>query len=259
MKKIVLSTLVGLVAQFVFAQTAVNFTATDCVGLPHTLFTELDAGKVVVITWVMPCAACIPVASTVATTVQGYSSSYPGRVKFYLVDDYADTQCSSLSGWASANSITPDANFSDAVISMADYGGSGGSMQKTIVLGGDSHAVFYNVNGTVAVSALQTAITNALAATSGIASNNDMSLGLSVFPSPASSNTKINYTIVKATNVNIELMNILGERVNAIFSGVQFPGKQEYQINVESLSEGIYFIKIDAGGLTQTVKLTVIH
>ena len=49
--------LIGIVSS---AQTtATNFTANDCSGTPHTLFTELDAGKVVVIAFVMPCATCI--------------------------------------------------------------------------------------------------------------------------------------------------------------------------------------------------------
>ncbi|HEY4800620.1 MAG TPA: hypothetical protein VII99_16190, partial [Bacteroidia bacterium] len=137
MKKYLLSFSLILASRFLsFGQTAVDFTVNDCAGNSHHLFSELDAGNVIVITWVMPCSACIPIASTAATTVQGYASSNPGRVKFYLSDDYADTPCPTLTSWASTNSIATNASFSDATISMADYGGTGGSMQKTVVLGG---------------------------------------------------------------------------------------------------------------------------
>jgi hypothetical protein len=259
MKKNLLTAFAAFLTILGFAQSATNFTANDCSGASHTLFTELDAGKVIVITWVMPCAACIAIASTSANTAQGFSSSYPGRVKFYLTDDYADTPCSTLTGWANTNSITTNACFSDASINMADYGGPGGSMQKTVVLGGANHTVFYNVNGTVTASAIQTAISNALAATSGVANNNEIILGLSVFPSPASSNTRINYSLTRAANINIELVNLLGEKISLLSAGTQSPGKHEFPINVETLNEGIYFVKLNAGELTQTIKFTIIH
>src|ERR1035437_6332779 len=247
MKKILLIILIGLVAQFGFAQTtATDFTVNDCAGNSHHLFSELDAGTVVVMTWVMPCSACIAVASTAATTAQGFTSSYPGRVKFYLVDDYANTPCNTLTSWASTNAISPNASFSDAAISMADYGGTGNSMQKTVVLGGASHTVFYNVNGAVTTGPLQTAITDALTS-AGVTNYENVIQELTLFPSPALSNIKIIYSILKATNISIDLMNVLGEKVNKVPVGTQSPGKHEYQINIESLSKGVYFIKLSAG------------
>jgi len=257
MKKTLLTALIGIAANFCFAQTtATDFTVNDCAGNSHHLFSELDAGTVIVMTWVMPCSACIAVASTAATTAQGYASSYPGRVKFYLVDDYADTPCNTLTGWASTNVISPNASFSDAAINMANYGGPGTSMQKTIVLGGSSHTVFYNVNGTVTTGPLQTAITNALTA-AGVVNYENLIQGLNLFPSPASSTTKIIYSISKATDISIDLMNVLGEKINTVSVGTQSPGKHEYQMNMESLSEGIYFVKLNAGEQSQTVKVTV--
>ena len=50
---------------------------------------EQDAGKVVVIAWPMPCGSCIAPCLSAYTEVQNYTSSYPGRVLYYLVDDYA--------------------------------------------------------------------------------------------------------------------------------------------------------------------------
>lgn len=262
MKKILLTAIIGLVAIFGFAQTATDFTANDCSGNSHTLFTELDAGKVIVLTWVMPCIACIPVASTAATTAQGYASSNPGRVKFYLADDNLGsplTTCTELVDWATTNSISTNATFVDVKINALDYGGFGGEMQKTIVLGGTSHTVFYNVNGVVTTGALQTAINSALAATAGVITNNDITLELSAFPSPASLTTKINYTISNSTNVTIDVINILGEKVNSISVGTQSQGKHEYQLNLESLCEGTYFVKLNAGDITQTINLSVVR
>src|ERR1043166_358895 len=96
------------------AQTATNFTANDCASTNHMLFTELDAGKVIVICWVMPCGNCITSASTDETTVQSFASSNPGRVKFYIVDDSGNSSCSTLTSWESTNGITADATFSNS-------------------------------------------------------------------------------------------------------------------------------------------------
>ena len=55
MKKLLLASSLLLLSGFIaFGQTAVNFTGNDCAGTSHTLFTELDAGKVIVVTFVMP-------------------------------------------------------------------------------------------------------------------------------------------------------------------------------------------------------------
>jgi hypothetical protein len=262
MKKTLLTVITGLLTIFGFAQTtATDFTANDCSGNSHTLFTELDAGKVIVLTWVMPCVTCIKPTSIVANTTQGYASSNPGRVKFYLVDDYADDACSVLTDWATQNSISTNATFSNAIIDPLIYGGFGGVMQKTIVLGGANHTVFFNVNGAIPDNPvdLRTAIANALAATSGVVNNNNVILGLSLFPSPASVASKLNYTLTKSTSVTIDILTILGEKVNSISVGTQSPGKHEYQLNLESLSEGTYFVKLNVGDATQTIKLSVVR
>lgn len=260
MKKILLSAFSALFLSIpaIYGQTtATNFTANDCAGNSHTLFTELDAGKVVVLTWVMPCGACISVAGAVSNKVQTYASTNPGRVKFYLVDDYADTPCGTITGWANTNSITTSAVFSNAAIKMSDYGTPG--MQKTIVLGGPNHTVFYNVVGAVSASALQSAIDNALAATTGISENHNLNMGLSLFPNPAVNYSKVNYTLNKASNVSLDILNLLGEKINSISLGTQSAGKQEYQVSFEAMKEGIYFIKLNAGDASQTAKCIVTH
>lgn len=254
-KHILLFSAILLTGSIAFGQTAVDFTVNDCSGSSHTLFSELNAGKVVVITWVMPCSACISVASTVKTTVAGFSSSYPGRVKFYLVDDDGGTSCSTLNSWANTNSITTDANFSNSAIKMTDYGTAG--MQKTVVLGGINHSVCYNVVGAVSASALQTAINNCLALSTGIEEQDAFNMEASIFPVPANNAVTINYTLNKTTDVNIEVFNLLGIKVKSLKLDTQAAGIKETQINIESLTEGIYFISITAGDAKETVKISV--
>lgn len=55
MKRLILLSLGILFSAVIFSQTiATDFSVDDCSGNFVNLFTELDAGKVVVIAWVMP-------------------------------------------------------------------------------------------------------------------------------------------------------------------------------------------------------------
>lgn len=258
MKKSLLSLLISSAIITVSAQTATNFTTNDCTGASHTLFTELDAGKVIVMCWVMPCATCIAPASTDAATVQSFASSHPGRVKFYLLDDNGGTTCTTLNSWANTNSITADATFQNAgnAVKMTDYGTAG--MPKTVVLGGTSHTVFYNTNGSVSSTALQSAITNALNSTTGIAEQEYFS-SLNLFPNPADSRSEISYTLNASSNVKIEVYNIVGEKAATVFSGFQNAGEQSMSIDTQKLSNGIYFVKLTSGSSEKTIKLSVAH
>lgn len=255
MKKILLIIpMILLLGGISFGQTAVNFTVNDCNSTSTDLFTELNAGKVVVITWVMPCGACIGVASSVNTVVAGYASSNPGKVLYYLVDDYANTNCSTLSSWASTNSVSPDATFSNSAVKMSDYGSAG--MQKTVVLGGTNHTVFYNVIGAINSSNMQTAINNALAAT-GINDIKKTDFRLKAFPNPVIDKLSVSYSLEQSHNVKVEVVNMLGEKIKEIKNEKQVIGQHELLIGTEDLSSGEYFLKVTSNDLSQLVKFTV--
>jgi hypothetical protein len=255
MKKLLLIASVGLSSIVGFSQTAVNFNCNDCAGNNHDLFTELAAGKVIVITWVMPCGACIGVASSVSNTVQGYASSNPGQVKFYLVDDYSNTNCSTLNSWASTNSISTDANFSNASISMTDYGSTG--MQKTIVLGGPNHDVWDDEIGAVNVTSLQNAINAAITAV-GIATHDNSISGINLFPNPVKGNqATLGYSLTQNSDVTIDIYNTLGEKVKSMSIEKQTIGKHEAAIDLAAFTNGVYFIKLNTNTSSQTVRFVL--
>jgi len=123
---------------------AVNFRTVDCDGVSHDLFEELNDKTVVVMAWVMPCSTCITDPLAALNIVEEYATSHPGRVVFYLVDDYANTDCTNLSGWANFYGMDDAIKFSDPSIKMSDYGVDG--MPKIVVLGGSNHQVYFNEN-----------------------------------------------------------------------------------------------------------------
>ena len=244
---------------FSTAQTAVNFNCDDCHGVTHDLFTELDAGKVVVIAWVMPCGGCINGALSAYSAVQNYASSNPGEVLFYIVDDYGNTTCSSLGGWAENNGMTDFTPFSNSLISMADYGEDG--MPKVIVLGGSSHTVFYNANNDdIDAVNISNAIASALSATSlnELAKNE----GLIVYPNPGTTDFTINAKalgVQTMNDVNIVLKNMAGDEVAQLFKGKWDSNQQVITFNTSDLSAGTYFVHCTDQKTTRTVKVIITH
>ena len=257
MKKIVLTIpVLLLMISLTFGQTAKNFTVNDCNGTSTDLFTQLDAGKIVVMTWVMPCGACIGVASNVNTVVDDYATSNPGQVLYYLVDDYANTNCSTLDSWASTNSVSPTATISSSSVKMSDYGSAG--MQKTVILGGVYHKVYYNAVGAVNTSAMKTAINNALA-TTGINDIKKTDFQLKAFPNPVNEKLSVSYSLNQSENVKLEVVNLLGEKVRELLSGKQTVGQHNLFIGTENLNAGVYFLKVTSNDHSQLVKFIVAH
>ncbi|MBX7156750.1 MAG: T9SS type A sorting domain-containing protein [Bacteriodetes bacterium] len=259
MRKIKLTFLALCLAGASFAQTATNFTATDCNSVSHDLYTELNAGKVVVIEWVMPCSACIGGATAAYNAVQSFATSHPGKVVDYLVDDAGNTSCSSLSSWATTNSMdvakmTIFGN-SPVAIDEANYGGSG--MPHVIVIGPDKTILFNQMNS--AANNL-TAITAAINIALQPASINDLPSAVSkidVFPNPTNVSSTLQIEGVNTTNAVIQLVDINGKLIQEIYSGSIQKGSNKFPINCTNLANGLYQIKINIDGKIVNQKLTV--
>ena len=243
MKQIITSVaLLMATATVLHAQTtATNWTATDCANNSHTLFNELDAGKVIVFVWVMPCGTCVSASKTAYNIVQSYATSNPGKVLLYLADDLGDYPCNSLANWVTTNNIGNTANmtiFSNSgnVINENDFGGSG--MPHVVVMGGTDHKIYFNgLNGAANnATAIQNAINAALTPT-GVA---DLNSGLSftVAPNPTAEKLTINYakpiSMVTVTAANGQ---VVSEEV--------FPnGKVNHTVDLSKIASGVYTVRI---------------
>jgi hypothetical protein len=187
-----------------FSQTtATDFTAPDCNGLTHNLFSELDSGKVIVIAWVMPCLTCITDPLAAFAEVQNYSSSHPDKVRFYMVDDYANTSCSTLSSWAVNYGMDNCVKFSDPSISMSDYGVNG--MPKIVVLAGLDHKVYFNENSSH--QGIDVAISQAVNSTE-IAESTNSDFELKIYPNPSKNNLNIELSNKVYNEFKFEIINI---------------------------------------------------
>ena len=259
MKKIIFSLIVSITLfSIATAQTtATNFNVSDCAGNPHNLFSELDAGKIIVMAWVMPCGSCGVPAKAAFDAVQTFSTSHPGIVKFYLIDDYANTNCTSLTNWGNTNGMSGATVFSNAAISMTDYGTPG--MPKIVVLGNSTHAIYMNLNSGVNQTNVQAAINTAINASPSLINENVVNiLNLKMYPCPTKDKIEITYNLISSPSVSIEITNVLGEIVKQLTINQNSIGKNAATVDLSELNNGNYFITLYSENMHETKKITLV-
>jgi hypothetical protein len=241
--------LVSLAAVSYAQATASNFTATDCNSASHTLFDKLDAGKTVVMVWVMPCGACSQATGNAFTAVQNYAAAHADKVLYYLISDNGDDDCTSLQSFATSagadlGKISVFTNTGKA-INQADYGGNG--MPHVVVASGTDHKIWYNEkNGTAA------GIVEALNKATGVSEVAQV-LSFSMSPNPVNDVLSIKYdrAISKVT-----VLSVSGQLVKEFnFEG----GRQNPVLNLSKIPAGNYMVRVQdtegRSGLQQIVKL----
>mgnify|MGYP000931837143 CR=1 FL=1 len=220
--------------------------------------TSIDAGNVIVISWVMPCGPCATYSLPAYSAVQSFATTHPGRVHFYMADDYANTTCQSLISWGNNNNMPNSTFFSSSDINMSDYGTAG--MPKVVVLGGSDHTIFYNQNEShITFNGTQTAISEALAAPLAINEQQNNKLSLISFPNPVQNDLlNISYKIDRIENITFNIVNILGETVLTFNDHtVKTIGQNKTEFDVSKLTHGIYFLKLSTRSYTETLRFVV--
>ena len=79
-------------------------------------------------------------------------------------------------------------------------------------------------------------------------------------PNPSSTATTLRFTTATASNVRIELFNVLGQRVQTVFDGAGTPGaEQMVTLDVARLPAGLYVARLLGDGASVTRRLTVVR
>ena len=82
------------------------------------------------------------------------------------------------------------------------------------------------------------------------------------FPNPARQRATLRYEIPEGhqgTGVRIDLYDMLGRRVRTLTSGAAEAGRHERQLDLQSLSAGSYFLRLQTGTTTRTQQLTIVR
>lgn len=220
--------------------TAPDFTAPDCNNNAHSLYAELNAGKTVVVTWVMPCASCINGGKAAQNAVQSFDASYPGKVVYWMIDDLGDTPCPTLSNWASTNGITVPTLFGNAGndADENDFGGTG--MPHVVVIAPDKTILFNKKNG---AANDETGIKAAISQSIALNISEIDARKISISPNPAANVIRVSYD--KAIS-SIKVVNPMGQTV----SEYNYTQRQmNPSIDINGLAAGMYKLLItDADG-----------
>jgi hypothetical protein len=86
----------------------------------------------------------------------------------------------------------------------------------------------------------------------------DFSL-LPCYPNPFNPTTTISYYLPRTSEIQVDIYNLLGQRVETLFNGRQEGGIHSLRWDGSNFASGIYFIQLQTQNLTQTRKMLLIR
>jgi hypothetical protein len=78
------------------------------------------------------------------------------------------------------------------------------------------------------------------------------------YPNPFNPVTTINYSIPKLSDVQVIIYDITGRQVSTLVEATQEPGHYTIQWNAHDTASGLYFLKLESNGKTQTRKVMLL-
>lgn len=244
------------------AQTPMQFSGQDCNGNAVDLFADLDAGKAVVLHFYMPnCGSCPPSAKRIQTMTSNLSAMYPGKIKGYAFPYQNSTTCTYSSSWVSSNNLgTLYAPMDSGADHVANYGGFG--MPTVVLLGGkgvNRRVMFSSLSfSTSDTLEMRDSILALLNSSTGISEQSLTDKQIAVYPNPAKESVYIQIDLKESTLLEIDILDFTGKQVAEITSE-RLSGMINKQLNIASMQNGIYFVRVQCNGRTLTKKLSIHH
>jgi len=146
---------------------------------------------------------------------------FDGCYKFVVVDDYADGICCQ---YGNGSYLLSDANF------------------MTLATGGDFDAS----DESPFKAETATSVEN-------VAALNNLNL----FPNPATVNLTVEFTLAASQDMNISIMNALGQVVRVVNTGSMSAGQHNLNVNTSDFSTGMYFMSFSNGSQVTTKRFIV--
>jgi len=78
------------------------------------------------------------------------------------------------------------------------------------------------------------------------------------YPNPFNSSTIIRYDVPVSALIEIQIYNLLGQRVQTLFNGKQVAGSHKVILNNSHLASGLYFANMRSGNFNKTRKLLLL-
>jgi len=82
---------------------------------------------------------------------------------------------------------------------------------------------------------------------------------LTIMPNPANETATIRFNVANSGNVNITIINMLGQEVSRVSSSKVAPGMQNITLGTSELPSGIYLVNVASGNQNSALKMVVKH
>jgi len=82
---------------------------------------------------------------------------------------------------------------------------------------------------------------------------------LTIFPNPFNSTAHIEFMLPVTQRVSLRLYDVLGRKVAVLAEGVQLAGYQRVSLDGAGMASGVYFARLDAGGMSRTQKMVLLR
>lgn len=78
-------------------------------------------------------------------------------------------------------------------------------------------------------------------------------------PNPLMGTVTLSYHLLEPACIKLSLFNIRGERVRVLGEGFKSSGWHAIDLDMSDLASGVYFARLDAGGISRMQKLVLLH
>jgi hypothetical protein len=244
------------------AQTVTDWTKTDCDGVEHNLFAELDSGCVVIMDFAMTymggntvCPPCSTASAALERIKAHYDSTNPGKVHHYAMS-YSDTyDCDNMNQWKEqCGFVDPCFPQCEADVK-AHYGPSG---MPLIVVVGPKHTILKKITSWSASgsptneTAVQKAVDQGLAQTAAVANS---AMALNDFRIVRSGTSQhLECDLHEGATLSMEVFDVLGKQCATLASASFFPQGHSRIAIPSTLTAGSYIVRVRTGNDTHSLR-----
>ena len=253
-----------------------NFTGTSSTGTAYDLHTALSNGQAIVLdfmaSWCGPCQSSTPELSELVEN----NGSGNGNIESYAItvestDNSAALNALNWNGGFYSYPKFPYDNSSYATSTAfqygfynTDHGLNSGSIPFFVMIcpntsdPGNSTIVKSDVGFSAGMfGGYQTALDACPSATNGAGIIADKLVSdLTIYPNPSVINTNVQFNVNYASNVEVQVVNMLGQVVYTNSLGT-VQGQQIVQIETADLEGGMYLVNINVNGEIISERITV--